>query len=189
MVGRMNPAILRLMLYNVTDERQHSHGNTRHSHSISNIKSKIPLTTSTTINHHLTSVTMASYLNLTTTTMTRLAETCTIQAFQLTSCARESFLLCFKLLLWQEPISIGKLHGSQRGNYLGPRTVRPQAKWFLEPEQVSTWELCNFSMGMNSCVYTMTHANESITRCWEMCNFSTEFDNGHGYCSRFSRYL
>ena len=36
-----------------------------------------------------------------------------------------------------------KLQDSQRGKRWGPGIMRPQDEWFLEPQWLSSWELCH----------------------------------------------
>ncbi len=61
------------------------------------------------------------------------------------------------------------------------------AKWFVGHQQMPSWELCNFSIGMGFCFYPMTllsHGNE-VTGCWKIVQFptlpfSSDFDSGNG---------
>ena len=57
--------------------------------------------------------------------------------------------------------------------------MRLQAKWFLEFWQLPSWELCNFSMGMSSWFYPITHGNEESVYS-PTPPFSTDFDTGDG---------
>ena len=61
---------------------------------------------------------------------------------------------------------IEKLHNSQFSNWPAQRTTRSQAKWILGPWKLLNWELCNFSMGMVSCVYPMMQWNEGTFLHW-----------------------
>ena len=45
---------------------------------------------------------------------------------------------------------------------VGPGITRPQAKLFLEPQQLLSWELCNISMSIGSCVYPMTQEDHWV---------------------------
>ena len=36
----------------------------------------------------------------------------------------------------------------------------PVASWFLVPQQLPSWQLCDFSVGMGTCFYPMTLGNE-----------------------------
>ena len=62
--------------------------------------------------------------------------------------------------LSQEPLPVEKSHNSQWGNWRVSATTRSQAEWFLWLWWLPSWELCDFSLGMGSCFYSMTHGNE-----------------------------
>ena len=57
---------------------------------------------------------------------------------------------------------------------MGPGPMRPQAEWSLGPQQLSRWELGDFSMGMGSCFHPMAHENEGhwvLGNCTFVCKF------------------
>ncbi len=64
---------------------------------------------------------------------------------------------------------IEKSHHSRRGNCQEPGTMRQQVTWFVVSWWLWSWELSNFSAGMSSCLYLMTHGNEGH---WALGNCS-----------------
>ena len=82
---------------------------------------------------------------------------------------------------------VEKFHNSQQGKHWCLSTTRPQAKCFRVPQQLLSWQLCNFLADMGLCFYLMTYGNEVD---WLLGNraisfrflplFFTDFDTGHG---------
>ncbi len=66
------------------------------------------------------------------------------------------------------------------GNHWGPGTV---ASWFLGPQWLPPWELCDFTVGIGSCFYPITHGNEGhclLANCIILFTpFSNDSATGH----------